>query len=643
GTPYSGKWIAQSSQALFDPTADFKGKPDTYQAQISCTLSFDAQGGYPTPGSQVLLSGSVSPTVTNPTRPDYTFDGWYTEKYGAGTRWELGTTKMPTSNVTLYAKWNPINAVTLSFDAQGGTNTPATQDLLVGSKARRVDDPVRTGHTFMGWFTQPDDTGIPWVFAEDVVSVNTTLYAQWTINTYTLSFNSNGGTAIEPQRLVFDTLATAPVNNPVRDGYTFVDWYTEPSFTNAWNFATNKMPGADTTLFAKWDANTYSVRFNINEGTDGIMTDQLFTYDAPVKTLSKNTFTKTNHYFAGWAKTPTGPVEFVDQQPVRNIALLGTLDLYAVWKENTYSIEFNPNIPAGSTLSGNTPAMQDVRYSQTINLKQNSFACTGYTFSYWSENPDGSGTRYEDQQAVSKLRGENQTGETITLYAHWTYTVAYDKTFDDATGTITSSVFTADTWEKLPAAGFSRPGSTLGGWNSDKAKAQAGIAEYTLGHSVKNLPGNKAGAITLYAVWTEQIVVTSPLNPTISIDAQGTPSPDASTYFESSTNKNVVVTSMTCAPVTTTPGTASVFTNPNQWQDIVFTLTPENATATNIFLKDGDEKKLNWTIPAKTDSATGKLKVTFALKRDPTLEIAYNTEAVPVAQMSFAFALAEVK
>ncbi|MEG0504345.1 MAG: hypothetical protein RR547_06830, partial [Raoultibacter sp.] len=82
----------------------------------------------------------------------------------------------------------------------------------------------------------------------------------------------------------------------------------------------------------------------------------------------------------------------------------------------------------------------------------------------------------------------------------------------------------------------------------------------------------------------------------------------------------------------------------NQWQDIRFALTPEGSTtSTNIYLEGDGDRPLNWTIPAKTDSATGKLKVTFALKRDPTLEIAYNTEAVPVAQMSFVFALEKVK
>ncbi|MEG0759624.1 MAG: InlB B-repeat-containing protein, partial [Raoultibacter sp.] len=435
--------------------------------------------------------------------------------------------------------------------------------------------------------------------------------------------------------------------DPIRPGYTFNGWFTEAGgLGNHWDIATTTMPANDQTLFAHWTAKPYTIFFDAN-GVVGSMGSQSMTYGVK-EALKPNTLVApAGSRFTGWNTRADGLGDsYADKAEVLDLAAGDdSITLFAQWTENTYTIEFNPNPPEGSAVTGDMQSLKNVRYSQSIPLTANSYSCQSYVFSCWTENMDGTGTRYENRQVVEKLRGETQTGETITLFAQWAgapYTVTYDKTLDDATGTIAPDTFTYNTWSRLPSSGFERTGSELVGWSRDKAKAQAGIAEFKRGQAVKDLPANKGDAVTLYAVWTERIAVTCPLNPTIAIDAQGNPTPDATTYFESTTTSPVAVVSAMCEPIESTPGTQSVFPDQAQWQDIIFMLRPLSGSAQNIFLKDGGVKTLNWTVPAKTEAENGKLAVSFSLKKDPLIQIAYaGDQSVPVARIAFTFSLAK--
>ena len=95
---------------------------------------------------------------------------------------------------------------------------------------------------------------------------NITLYAKWTINSYTVSFESNGGTAVGSQVVAYNGLATAPTA-PTRTGYTFEGWYSDSDLITAFSFTT--VITADVTLYAKWTINTYTVSFNSNGGFGG--------------------------------------------------------------------------------------------------------------------------------------------------------------------------------------------------------------------------------------------------------------------------------------------------------------------------------------------------------------------------------------
>jgi uncharacterized repeat protein (TIGR02543 family) len=83
-----------------------------------------------------------------------------------------------------------------------------------------------------------------------------TLYAKWTINQYTITFDSNDGTAVNPITQDFGTAVSTPTN-PTRNGYSFVGWFTDEALTNAYSFTT--MPAESITLYAKWTINQYAI------------------------------------------------------------------------------------------------------------------------------------------------------------------------------------------------------------------------------------------------------------------------------------------------------------------------------------------------------------------------------------------------
>ena len=184
------------------------------------TITFDTNGGSEiAPITQDYGTGITAPD--NPTRKGYTFKGW--DK-------EIPET-MPAGNITVKAQWE-INQYTITFDTNGGSEiVPITQDY--GTEITAPDNPTRKGYTFKGW-----DKEIP----ETMPAENITVKAQWEINQYTITFDTNGGSEIAPITQDYGTEITAP-DNPTRKGYTFKGWHKEIPET---------MPAENITITARW-------------------------------------------------------------------------------------------------------------------------------------------------------------------------------------------------------------------------------------------------------------------------------------------------------------------------------------------------------------------------------------------------------
>ena len=184
------------------------------------TITFDTNGGSEiAPITQDYGTEITAPD--NPTRKGYTFKGW--DK-------EIPET-MPAENITVKAQWE-INQYTIAFDTNGGSEiAPITQDY--GTEITAPDKPTRKGYTFKGW-----DKEIP----ETMPAENITVKAQWEINQYTITFDTNGGSEIAPITQDYGTEITTP-DNPTRKGYTFKGWDKEIPKT---------MPAENITITARW-------------------------------------------------------------------------------------------------------------------------------------------------------------------------------------------------------------------------------------------------------------------------------------------------------------------------------------------------------------------------------------------------------
>lgn len=211
---------------------------------------------------------------------------------------------------------------------------------------------TRTGYTFAGWSTLANggtDYG-----ATFSISGNTMLYAKWTINTYTVSFNSNGGSAVSNQTVNYNAQASTPTT-PTRAGYAFAGWYSDVGLNTAFNF-TSAITGA-ITLYAKWTINSYSVTFDANGGT-GSMNAQSADYNTTAA-LTSNAFTRTGYTFAGWNTAASG-VGGTAYANAANYTFSASTTLYAQW-----TLISAPTVTAISPSSGTTAGGTSVTITGT--------------------------------------------------------------------------------------------------------------------------------------------------------------------------------------------------------------------------------------------------------------------------------------
>ena len=310
------------------------------------TITFDTNGGSEiAPITQDYGTQIAAPA--NPTRKGYTFKGW--DK-------EIPET-MPAENITVKAQWE-INQYTITFDTNGGSEiAPITQDY--GTEITAPDNPTRKGYTFKGW-----DKEIP----KTMPAENITLKAQWEINQYTITFDTNGGSEIAPITQDYGTEITAPAN-PTRKGYTFKGWDKEIPKT---------MPAENITLKAQWEINQYTITFDTNGGSEIAP----ITQDYGTEITAPDKPTRKGYTFKGWDK------EIPETMPAENITVK------AQWEINQYTITFDTN--GGSEIA---PITQD--YGTEITAPDNPTR-KGYTFKGW------------DKEIPKTMPAEN-----ITITARW--------------------------------------------------------------------------------------------------------------------------------------------------------------------------------------------------------------------------------
>lgn len=228
-TAFKGKTVIGGTSSVNPSHVDwglFYGGLDIYGNMTGVIVTYkDGDSEY---AKQVLPSGTLATRPDTPAAtPGYTFGGW---NKADGTAWDYASDKV-TDDITLYAKW-AANTYTITFDTAGGSEiAPITQDY--GTVITAPEAPTREGYTFIGW-----DKEIPTTMPAE----NMTVTAQWEINQYTITFDTNGGSEIAPITQDYGTAITAPAD-PTREGYTFIGWDREIPKT---------MPAENMTVTAQW-------------------------------------------------------------------------------------------------------------------------------------------------------------------------------------------------------------------------------------------------------------------------------------------------------------------------------------------------------------------------------------------------------
>ena len=281
-------------------------------------VTFNANGGVGGTTRTVRAGDSLS-TLPTVTRENHTFLGWFTTVDGG---MQVTASTAVTADMTYYAHWT-VNVYMVKFDANGGTGT-TTVSREYGTVLGSLPEPTRVGHTFSGWFTTPD--GGTQVADSTVVTADTTYYAHWVVNNYTVKFDANGGTGTTTTSRPYGTvLGTVP--ETTREGYTFLGWFTTAgggTQVTASTFVT-----ADATYYAHWTEKNFTIKFNANRGTETTTVSR--SYGAVLGPLP--TPTREGYTLLGWFTAATGGA-----QVTASTVVTADRTYYAHWKAIMYCV-----------------------------------------------------------------------------------------------------------------------------------------------------------------------------------------------------------------------------------------------------------------------------------------------------------------
>ncbi len=238
------------------------------------------------------------------------------------------------------------SAYSVTFDANGGSGTMTNQSASTAT-ALTSNTFTRTGYTFAGWSTSAGGSVAYANGASYPFTSSTTLYAQWTANSLSVTYDSQGGSAIaNGSTTTGGSIASSPVT-PTKTGYSFNGWFTAASGGSAISFPYTHGQTSNFTLYAQWTANNNTLTFDGNGSTSGSTASQTIASNASA-TLTSNGFVNTGYNFSGWSTTSGGSVAYANGASYT----MGTSNatLYAVW-----TIASSPTISySGSLASVNT-------------------------------------------------------------------------------------------------------------------------------------------------------------------------------------------------------------------------------------------------------------------------------------------------
>ena len=454
------------------------------------TVSFVTNGGSAIePITQEY--GTVLVAPEDPTRDHYTFAGWYSDE---ALQNEYVFSTMPDIDFTLYAKWEAVE-YSITYVLNGGENG-LNPDVYTVESAFDFAEATKTGYTFVAWYTLPDFTSAPVSSIVAGTFGNMTLYANYSINSYTISFDSAGGSAVAPVTQEYDTAVSAPPA-PTRNGYGFNGWLTEEGEA----FVFDRIPAYDVALTADWELIRYTITYNLNGGVNASANPAYYTIEDETVTFAAPT--RRGYTFEGWFADSEYAVE-ITSVPAGSY---GVVEVEAKWAIIVYDITYY-NVDGLENPNPGTYTVEDVvSFAEVFKL--------GHTF----------GGFFKEEGFVTSVTGiaEGSIGDvavyakyTVNTYNVWLdgkdeadYTVSFD--LGGASGSVASQHIVGDAALEYPAIP-QRSGYLFGGWyQSEDCTGNA----YDFTSSVRS-------DITLYAKWIEISNTAITIGDSVSVSVEGT-------------------------------------------------------------------------------------------------------------------------
>ena len=431
---WTDKWDLATRPVTVDVELYAKWEPVTY------TITFNANGGSPTPPSQSKHYGDKVDVPSGVTKAGYTLEGWYTdEQLTPASKWDFDNSTV-TEDITLYAKWVAAHTVTFHLD-NGQPDFPETVEdgkFATGP----TPAPTKTGFTFDAWYTDNGTWGDKWELATRPVTADVDLYAKWDPITYTVTFHLDNGQPDYIETVEHGKTAKGP-QDITKDCSNFAYWNTSDG--HEWALDSNPVT-QDMDLYAIWVPKSVTVTFDSKGGTavqpqSKVCGDKV---DAPTGV------TKDGYTLEGWYTdeqlTPASKWDF------DNSTVTGDITLYAKWTEDTYTVTFDAK--GGSP----TPPSQSKHYGDRVE-EPSVVTKAGFTLEGW----------YTDEQLTPTKKWDfvnNPVTESITLYAKWivlhTVTFHLNNGETDITETVEDGKLA-----KGPTSEPIREGFTFGGWYTD--------------------------------------------------------------------------------------------------------------------------------------------------------------------------------
>lgn len=447
--------------------------------------------------------------------------------YFAGTADQWDTISIEEGNSSLFTNLNPALTIhcqeektyTVLFSANGGTGGTALQSFVYGVAQPLLPNTfTRTGYLFSGWKHGKNvyKDGQTVKNLTKTAGAVVTLEAQWKADTkypgyeYTIRFNGQGNTGgnTAQKHMRIGTAGALPANGFVKTGFHFVGWaateggeavYKNKQSVKDLILLPENLHQAELELFAVWAPNTYTVCFNGNGGKLANGKNTVYKQKLTCgqqEMLERNRYARTGYTFLGWStnKKATGATYADAQSAIFDLSLKngGKVTLYAVWKANTYYVEFRKGAPNAKGVMGT----QMLSYGKNARLAGNEFSYPGYTFAGWQCS---NGKAYKNKASVKSLCKEGN--RYITMTAKWTpntYKVVFKANGGKGTVPVAATGYADTTKVVIPESGtLSFAGGGFVGWNT---KADSTGTWYAPGERTVFNCRNKA-TVSLYAIW----------------------------------------------------------------------------------------------------------------------------------------------